>query len=139
MRQTRQPLRRAHPLHKAEWCDLFWRSHGCRHGLTCKYAHSIDEYNGERDKWVEHYIKTGQAFETSLDILADAGPGNAEPQQPPPCADPQDVDTTPDITGASSTGPADQLIADDGADVPDDFTKTPAQWLTVGLLEKVTQ
>ena len=85
-----QPLNRVHPLHKTVWCHFYWRSHGCRHGSTCGFAHHIQEYNGIRDEWVEYYIKKGWPWKVRDDTRpAHPGPGPVDaPQQPPRGAHP---------------------------------------------------
>ena len=44
--------------YKTEFCDFYWRSHGCRHGHKCNYAHSVREYRGERDHpWFQELLR----------------------------------------------------------------------------------
>ena len=50
---------RRHPLAKTQWCDFVWRSHGCRYGSECWYAHDIADYRGPRDKYIQQAIDRG--------------------------------------------------------------------------------
>ena len=35
--------------YKTKWCEFVWRSHGCRHGASCRHAHTWDDYLGPPD------------------------------------------------------------------------------------------
>ena len=52
-----------HPRAKTKWCEFYWRSHGCRHGWNCRHAHTIEEYRGPRDEYVNYYISIGRIWE----------------------------------------------------------------------------
>ena len=44
--------------YKTEFCDFYWRSHGCRHGHKCNYAHSLGECRGKRDHpWFQELLR----------------------------------------------------------------------------------
>ena len=50
---------RASPTYKTKWCDFVYRSHGCRYGDYCMHAHTIYDYRGPKDKYIQRAIDRG--------------------------------------------------------------------------------
>ena len=80
-----------HPLFKRIWCHFHWRSHSCRNGEWCNHAHSVEEYLGPRDFYIDRHVESRRG---ARNVDADL---HRNPQddgvRPPPA---RDVDSADD-------------------------------------------